>query len=287
VAGVCRARTAVGSVLAAGLLLTATGCGSGDTTSADEASASQSPTSSATPVDQRALADVEKRLQAAVDAMQEEPVTRFRHAIELFAKDASVTDGLVDADGWQATTTQYSSGGDPQAVMHVRSSGGHVWMQMDHWTPPAKGCWLQMEPNTVPLGYAGMTADEPAYFGVIGALHALRPGEGDAFQGGMDVAQSLSLLGGSAVNEISVDPGHEDVHMRVTLAGGRVSEVLLSGQEIVRAVDAAGGSISDNVRESLPRLSVSLRFPAPTGEESPLVAPPEDKITTDQATIAC
>jgi hypothetical protein len=212
-----------GRLAALVLLAALSGCGGNDepksagTPEAEpsSASSSSSPTSPPSPtpsVSTTSSADVDaepvspaeaqRALQKGLRELLGGGSVDFRYRMNVGTTALTETTGRAAIDGgWRSSThfseelaAQIDEGEEvPDYRMEVLAPGNRdVFMQMVGWPEPAAGCWLQMSPGEVPVGFLAMTPGIPAYVGVLGAVKALGF---DPDHVGSEVVATMSLRG--------------------------------------------------------------------------------------------
>jgi hypothetical protein len=167
--------------------------------------------------------------------------------------------------GWRATATfpfSDSPSGGP-VVMHVRSTAGSTYMQMETWPVEQRKCWVVMGPNKVPIGMQAMLPDEPAYVTLPGHITALGFADDSRteLRGDVDLGSALYLLTATVVDELDVPPAATGrrVPVTMTMKDGRLTRIKLSGQDMAAAL-VAGGAGKKAVRELVAPLEFRLTY---------------------------
>ena len=245
------------------------------------------PTASLAPVRQ---AEAERALQEGLRRLLGGGTVDFRYKMRVGPTAFTETTGRsAVAGGWRSSTSfseelsDLVDDGDEVGDyrMEVRAPGRtHVYMQMVGWPEPYAGCWLQMGPDQVPVGFLAMSPGVPAYVGVLGAVRALgfdaEDDDGSRIEVSLSLRGALLLLTGRTVQALAVPPDAvrgTRVPARVYLEDGVVTDVTVDGADIVEGVRSAGGDADSQYAGYLAALDVTIRYtPAPDGSD-PVTAP--------------
>lgn len=256
------------SALAAIGILTFAGCGS------DGASGSAGPTDgassspSASPSDP-VEGDPEPVLDEAVEATLDLDEIWFQAETTVTGYPIIRTEGAAGTGAWSATTT-FRQPGESDSVMRARSADGSVWMQMEDWPESQARCWLAMSSTEVPLGVSALTADEPAYVSVLGALTATGyHGDPSSIDAAIDLNAAMWLLPGKLASQIAFDAASIDgvvVPTFVTVKGGRIYDLRLQGKEVRKALDGASAALPDEVSQVLDAMFVGVTYSLPASD---------------------
>lgn len=270
-------------VVAALVMLLAAGCsdaaGPRETNSSDEASAGESALDSTRPA-------ARHELRRAVGRLLSRPALGFHLEIEF-------PDGLVHhrleggADTaektWWVVAETASAGEDPLA-WSARSDGGRTWMQMDAWTPPRTGCWLEVAPGTVPLGFLGLTPGIPGYVRLLGHLRADEDtsADPDSLAAHTDAGTVQILFPGQTsdamgfTNLTRANVRDTDVALSIVLDDGQITSITTTGKSLLDAWPAARDRLDDEVEPFVEGMSSTLTFlDAAPPSPSPLLPPDE------------
>jgi hypothetical protein len=290
-------RRAINQALGAAVAVaTLAGCGSGtdvgasdpvDIVSAAPNEVATSAPGEAVPVDSEAAG---RALAAAVAIMRDEQATRF--SVEMKVAEASIgtISGIAMAPpvGWRATAEIFDlqlPGTEPY-VMHVRSTKGRMWMQMEKWPAKLRGCWLSLEPTQAPLGFTALLPDEPMYLGMPAMLQArgFTDETRTAISADLDLVAALSLLTLQGIDSFDLQPSMLEgrtVPALARLVDARITELSLSGRDIFAVLQTMGARI-EKAAESFLRGS-TFRLTYADGGTGALIRPPAaDLVTKDE-----
>jgi hypothetical protein len=259
--------------VSAALLSILVACGF-DPESSDRDSDSRPPTSGSStttdgsPVDQPAA---QKALRKAVASIVNEPITTFQFETILFDEPWIAIDGVAEArvGGWRATVRFTEPGSSPGSadLMKARSADGSVWMQMRGWPPPQRGCWLLLPDGNAPLGIQGLAPLEPTYISIVAHLHTL--GFADAshasLAGTLDLDAAASLLQAQLLEKIEISQSQlsrGEAPVDIGLDDQRISEVAVSGTGMLKAIEAAGGTVTGLSVDALRASRFTVRYPS-------------------------
>ena len=241
-------------------------------------------------------AEAAEAMKAGLRGLLRGGMVDFRYRMNLGATNMTETTGRAALDGGWSSSTNFSeelSGlveegdGADDYRMEVRAPGSDdVFMQMVGWKEPFAGCWLQVDPGVVPVGFLAMTPGVPGYVGVLGALKALGfdpEHEDSTIVATVSLRGALLLLTGQLVQALDVPPDVMNglrVPARVYLEDGVLTDVSVYGDDIVEGVRDAGGEADSEYADYLTGMYVSVRYtPAPRGAD-PVAAPDAGLVIT-------
>jgi hypothetical protein len=251
----------------------------------------------------RESADPAGPSEGTVDTSREAARAELRHAVEDLANRPTVgfqleidfpegaashrLEGgadLREEEWWISAET--SSDGDEPLAWSARSEGGRTWMQMADWPPPKTGCWLEMPPGMVPLGFQGLTPGLPGYISLLSWLRAdgFDPSDPSVLIGHTDAGavqalvpgQTADAMGMSGLERADVRDTHVD--LRIDLVDGGIRSISTTGMDLLESWPAARDQLDDRLEPFVEEMSTTLTFleVAPAAP-SPL-APPDDLI---------
>jgi hypothetical protein len=258
--------------VSAALLSILVACGF-DPESSDRDSDSRPPTSGSptttdgSPVDRPAA---QKALRKAVTSIANEPIATFQFETTLFDEPLIAIDGVAQAQaGWRATARFTEPGSSPGSLglMHAVSAEGSVWMQMRGWPPPQRGCWLLLAGGSVPLGIQGLLPDEPTYISIVGYLHTLGFADTShaSLAGTLDLGAAASLLQAQLLEDIEISRSQlsrGEVPVAIGLDDQRISDLAVSGTDMLAAIETAGGTVTGQSRDALRASVFTVRYPS-------------------------
>ena len=272
-------------VVAAALMVPlAAGCGSESVPDRDSADPAR-PDEAAVDTSREAA---RAELRQAVKDLANRPTVGFQLEID-FPEDAGHhwLKGGADLreDEWWITA-ETSSGGDEPLAWSARSEGGRTWMQMADWPQPKTGCWLEMPPGMVPLGFQGLTPGLPGYISLLGWLQAdgFEASDPSVLIGHTDAGAVQALVPGQTADAMGMsslkraDVRDTKVDLRIELVDDRIRSISTTGMNLLESWPAARDQLDDRLEPFVEEMSTTLTFldAAPAGP-SPL-APPDDLI---------
>jgi hypothetical protein len=219
--------------------------------------------------------DDERYLQDAVQALLVDDQVDFGFSHRMVGRDYFVGSGTaaLGPERWAATGRFDGSGfgqGENSFRMNVRSFRTGLWMQMEEWPEPQRGCWLELEPGQVPVTILAMRPGQPVY---LSALAALEPGprSGNRMTADLTLDQAINLLPGRIAERITMDPADArttTAPVEVVFRYDVVSSMTLQGAALLEALDEAGSGIKDSDMAALAATySVRVQYFLPSGAE--------------------
>lgn len=195
---------------------------------------------------------------------------------------------VMEPEGWAATSRFVdASDNDTEYTMHVRSTDGRLWMQMEQWPEPDRGCWLALGRGMVPVGLLAMSPQQPAY---ITLLETVRPAiwaqgtSAGVMSVTMPLRGALRLLPARTVRAMGakgVSMKGQRVNARADLADGRLTALHLTGGDLADALRRAKGKpLPLRARHIFATLRVSVEYPVVA--RSHLVRPPRPELVVSQ-----
>jgi hypothetical protein len=162
-------------------------------------------------------------------------------------------------------------------VHGVRSS-----CQLESWTGAQAGCWLAMQPGTVPLGIQAMLPGQPAYVGALRFIRALGFDSNDpsVIVGQVPLASALSLVTGQVT--ATMQPLFKDgmagvVNVTITLTKDGVTGIKIPGTAILKTLKRAATKVPAEVSTYLEGDTETLEFPEADAPE-PIKEPAKDLV---------
>jgi len=281
------------------------GCAGGD-----EPSSAPSVLGTPTPTSESVEASAEQALTDGLRALLTVPAVDFRYRVLSGGTVLTETSGRAFlAGGWSATTDfddaatgvvapqgeqqgqqQGEEDEDTADRMLVRATTDDVFMQLRSWPDPVAGCWLRMGPGEAPIGLLAMTPELPFYLGLLGTLHAVDvvPGDEGLIVARTQLRSALLLLSGPIAQSLTLDAEQASrarVPVGVRIDGGAVTDVSLRGDDVVRSVEEAGGTVPPETAAGLAQLDLTLRYQASPSDAEP-VAPPGPDLVISNADLS-
>jgi hypothetical protein len=180
----------------------------------------------------------------------------------------------VRPDRWSSRTEVRDLTARKTYVLHTRSIGSAQWMQMDDWVGRV-GCWLELTPAEVPVGYAYMTPGRPVPIHLLGELSRTRRGYAVPYR------LAVRMFNGQLIERARLDEVDEPetpvkVYLRFT--GGSLLDITVFGEDLVAALPRRHPG-RRTLRAFTDALTVSVGFQ--DGSPRPVVTPREDLVFTE------
>lgn len=275
------------------LFVTLTGCAPAALLAGGDPSAEPAPTEQPVSAEESERArkrDSKEALRSAVANVVDSSID-FRYTLGDGSHTWERTDGTysLDPEGWAATSRFVDvSDDDTTYTMHVTSTDGWLWMQMEQWPPPDKGCWLLLGPGQVPVGLLAMSPQQPGYVTVLDTLKPASWAQATT-SGVMTVTiplrHALGLLPARTVRFMGAKrvsmKGHL-VYGRADIVDGRLMELHLTGGDIQDALRRAKGKLlPSRARHLFMTLRVSVSYPLDARTHD-VERPPADLVITQE-----
>ena len=237
-------------------------------------------------------------LKAAVEPLLDQSVVDFDAALYSGSALAVETTGRAyQHRGYEATTTspkelgsaQAPQGDDVKGRMDVRAVADDVYLRLASWKPPLAGCWLRTSGDQVPGGLLALTPGVPGYLTILGAVQAqqvVSGGQGAATLIGGEVSLriGLQMFTTGVLGLLQLDASRLDgasVPVILQVQNGVVSELDLSGTDLVSAVRAAGGSVAAAAEATVSQLRIAVAYRGGAQDMPPVQPPPADQLMTN------
>jgi hypothetical protein len=227
-------------------------------------------------------------LKKAVTRIADEPSTRYRFTLGLAHETVLEIEGVaLNKRRWQATVRATEPGSASSTVMNVRSVGDTTWMQVEGWPDRAAGCWLPIGTRQVPVGIQGLTPGEPGYVSLLADLTTptFTGLSRSAMKAELALPAASALLQAQLFRHIELSEAQASkgsVEVDVSYEGNRLTRVELSGGDMLRAIEKAGGSVTSTSRTVLENTNYRVDFLAP-GTTISVTVPPKALVMTDLA----